>query len=99
MAFPPPPGYKRVPWIETLVMPIKGTVKVDKNEDVSEGVKEAYRRLHVMGVPASRPSDFYAEMMKPDSLIYKIRQRISSEQKAIETVEARKKFKAAKKFG
>merc|ERR1711924_301601 len=92
-----------------LKMDIKGCADTDKKQDVLReskfhghvitAVKEAYRRLHVMGAPASRPSDFYAEMLKPDSLMYKIRQRISAEQKAIETVEARKKFRAAKKFG
>merc|ERR1712187_33050 len=49
-------------------------------------------------IPCSRPSDFYAEMMRPDNLMYKVRSWASEEQRRINIVEERKKGKAAKKF-
>merc|ERR1719377_10987 len=97
---------KRVPWIETLVIPsAKAETKVSDDvkreaafhERTAEAVKEAYRRLHVMGVDASRPNDFYAEMMKNDYQMLKIRQNLTNEQKKIAAVEQRKKYKAEKR--
>merc|ERR1719498_956027 len=64
----------------------------------SEAVKEAYRRLNVMKVPCSRPADFYAEMLRTDSQMYKVRARASEEQRRIKIVETRKQNQAAKKF-
>merc|ERR1719169_247807 len=102
-----PKGLKRVPWIETLVIPTaKAETKVSDDvrreaafhERTAEAVKEAYRRLHVMGVDATRPNDFYAEMMKSDYQMLKIRQNLTNEQKKIAAVEQRKKNKTEKKF-
>merc|ERR1719265_1784061 len=98
---------KRVPWIETLVInTAKAETKVSDDvrreaafhERTAEAVKEAYRRLHIMGVDASRPNDFYAEMMKSDYQMLKIRQNLTNEQKKIVAVEQRKKNKMTKKF-
>merc|ERR1719240_633653 len=63
-----------------------------------EAVREAYRRLKVMKVPSSRPTDFYAEMLRTDSQMYKVRARAAEEQRRIKIVETRKQNQAAKKF-
>merc|ERR1719199_1902787 len=98
---------KRVPWIETLVIPttkaetaVGDDVKREAafHERTAEAVREAYRRLHVMGVDASRPNDFYAEMMKSDYQMLKIRQNLTNEQHKIVAVEQCKKNKMEKKF-
>merc|ERR1712039_368475 len=103
-----PEGAKRVPWVDTL--DISGHQGVPKGVLAKDGVKlestflkvaadaakEAYRRLRVMKIPCSRPSDFYAEMMRPDNLMYKVRSWASEETRRINIVEERKKGKAAK---
>jgi len=108
--YKPPEGAKRVPWIDTLT--IESSNEIPKHVSSKDGVKleseflsiaadavkEAYRRLRVMKVPCSRPPDFYAEMMRPDNLMFKVRSWASEEQRRIKIVEERKKGKAAKKF-
>merc|ERR1712146_666100 len=105
-----PEGAKRVPWVDTLC--IDGWKEVPKDvkakdgvklegafmELANEAVKEAYRRLRVMKVPASRPSDFYAEMLRTDSQMFKVRERAAEEQRRIKIVEQRKQNQANKKF-
>lgn len=105
-----PEGAKRVPWVDTLT--IDGTQLMPKGVAAKDGVKlestflglateaarEAYRRLRVMRIPCSRPTDFYAEMMRPDKQMYKVRSRASEEERRIKVVEDRKKSHAAKKF-
>merc|ERR1712039_224877 len=105
-----PEGAKRVPWVDTL--DISGHQGVPKGVSAKDGVKlentflkiaadaakEAYRRLRVMKIPCTRPDDFYAEMMRPDSTMLKVRERATEEQRRIKIVEDRKKAKAGKKF-
>ncbi|CAE8626467.1 unnamed protein product [Polarella glacialis] len=105
-----PEGAKRVPWVDTLT--IDGISALPKGVGAKDGVKlestflgmaheavkEAYRRLRVMKIPCSRPSDFYAEMMRPDKQMYRVRQQAAEEERRIKIVETRKKSMAAKKF-
>merc|ERR1712146_216166 len=105
-----PEGAKRVPWVDTLC--IDGWKEVPKDVKAKDGVKlegafmelandavkEAYRRLSVMKVPSSRPTDFYAEMLRTDSQMFKVRERAAEEQRRIKIVEQRKSASAAKKF-
>lgn len=105
-----PEGAKRVPWVDT--MSIDGKQSIPEEVGAKDGVrlegeflkmagdavKEAYRRLRVMKIPCSRPDDFYAEMLRTDSLMYKVRARASEELRRIKVVEDRKKAETAKKF-
>mmetsp|Transcript_63367 Transcript_63367/g.147624 ORF Transcript_63367/g.147624 Transcript_63367/m.147624 type:complete len:309 (-) Transcript_63367:49-975(-) len=105
-----PTGAKRVPWIDTLT--ITGGQGLPKNLKAKDGVKlesafmnmakdavrEAYSRLRVMKVPCSRPSDFYAEMLRSDKTMYRVRARASEEQRRMRIVESRKQALAAKRF-
>merc|ERR1712072_1115192 len=67
-------------------------------EIATDACKEAYRRLRVMKVPSSRPTDFYAEMLRTDAQMFKVRARASEEQRRIKIVEQRKSAQAAKRF-
>ena len=67
-------------------------------EAASESVKEGYRRLSILKVPASRRPDYYAEMVKDDKQMTKIRAQLVVAQSRIEAVESRKKKQAQKKF-
>jgi len=105
-----PSGAKRVPWVDTLSIDGWRTVAKDiKAKDgvklegafidlANDAVKEAYRRLKVMKVPSSRPTDFYAEMLRTDQQMFKVRERAVEEQRRIKIVETRKKAQSAKKF-
>ncbi|KAF4755942.1 putative rRNA-processing protein EBP2, partial [Perkinsus olseni] len=108
-----PQGLTRVPWIETLALtstqePIseKGFKPDDRVEiekamysQAQESVTEAFRRFAAMGIEANRPDDFYAEMLKTDQQMGKIRENLADQQKRIEIVEERKRRQAEKKFG
>lgn len=61
-------------------------------------VKEGYRRLAILKVPASRRPDYYAEMLKDDKQMSKIRSQLVVAQQKIEAVESRKKKQAQRKF-
>lgn len=96
-------------WIETLDLygPLNAegitpdqSAELEKRmyEAASESVKEGYRRLSTLKVPASRRTDYYAEMLKDDKQMTKIRAQLVVAQQRIEAVEARKKKQAQKKF-
>merc|ERR1740117_2350227 len=103
-------GAKRVPWVDTLEIDCqrslpkgvgpKDGVKLESafSEMALEAVREAYRRLRVMKVPASRPNDFYAEMLRSDKTMYQVRARASEEERRMKIVEDRKKAQAARRF-
>eukprot|EP00405_Crypthecodinium_cohnii_P016652 CAMPEP_0206445598 /NCGR_PEP_ID=MMETSP0324_2-20121206/15617_1 /ASSEMBLY_ACC=CAM_ASM_000836 /TAXON_ID=2866 /ORGANISM="Crypthecodinium cohnii, Strain Seligo" /LENGTH=345 /DNA_ID=CAMNT_0053913871 /DNA_START=105 /DNA_END=1140 /DNA_ORIENTATION=+ len=105
-----PEGAKRVPWVDTMV--IDATQELPKKLKAKDGVKletafmnaaaeatkEAYRRLRVMKIPCTRPNDFYAEMMKTDKQMFKVKQLAAEETRRIKIVEERRKAQAAKKY-
>merc|ERR1712070_92202 len=64
----------------------------------AEAASEAYRRFRVMKVPASRPSDFYAEMLRSDAQMFKVRARAAEEQRRMKIVDQRKQTQANRKF-
>ena len=105
-----PEGMKRVPWIETLALsgPLgvssfsksDDSVKLEKamHDAALESVKEGYRRLAALNVPASRPDDFLAEMLRDDGTMAKVKSRLTEEAAKIKAVETRKRVQAEKKF-
>lgn len=96
-------------WIETLDLygPTHAEgIKVDQGAELEKAmhdaalasVKEGYRRLSQLQVPASRRLDYFAEMLKTDKQMAKIRKSLVEVQQRIEAVEGRKKRQAQKKF-
>jgi rRNA-processing protein EBP2 len=96
-------------WIETL--DLYGPTNADglKPDQASElekrmyeaalaSAKEGYRRLSILKVPASRRTDYFAEMLKDDKQMTKIRTQLVTVQQRIEAVETRKKKQAQRKF-
>lgn len=63
------------------------------------GVKTAQQRLDKLGVPHVRPDDYFAEMLKTDKHMLKIKRRMVNQQQEIISAEERRKSKANKKFG
>jgi rRNA-processing protein EBP2 len=96
-------------WIETLDLygpTLAYDIKPDQTIELEKkmyeaallSAKEGYRRLSALKVPASRRTDYYAEMLKDDKQMTKIRTQLVTAQQRIEAVEARKKKQAHRKF-
>ena len=96
-------------WIETL--DLYGPTHVDGlNPDQSvelekkmyeaalSSVKAGYLRLSQLKVPASRRPDYFAEMLKDDKQMTKVRSKLVVAQQKVDAVEARKKKQAQRKF-
>lgn len=99
-----------VPWIQRLSIDVDSQQEqeVDVNDDLArelsfytqalEGTREAFGKLQSMGIPFLRPSDYYAEMVKNDSHMEKVKGRLLAEKRKIEEAEERKKAREAKKL-
>eukprot|EP00126_Sphaerothecum_destruens_P005828 Sdes_comp19068_c0_seq1m9671 len=57
------------------------------------------KRLESMGIQTERPADFFAEMIKSDDHMRKVRQNILDQKLAVERSEKVKKIREMKKFG
>ena len=95
-------------WIHKLTIDIDQEQEVDVNDDLKreasfytqalEGTRQAFEKLQSMGLPFLRPADYYAEMVKSDAHMEKVKRRLLSEQKEIEEAAERKKAREAKKL-
>ena len=61
-------------------------------------MKQGLIQLDQSGVPYQRPMDFYAESVKPDSHMAKVKQVLLNEKKKIEEIEERKRQRELKKY-
>ncbi|XP_071732687.1 probable rRNA-processing protein EBP2 homolog [Rutidosis leptorrhynchoides] len=96
-----------VEWIHKLSLDIEQEQQVDVNDDLAremafytqaiEGTRQAFVKFQSMGLPFLRPTDYYAEMVKTDSHMEKIKGRLLSEKKRIEEAEERRKMRDNKK--
>ncbi|KAH0826173.1 eukaryotic rRNA processing [Lanmaoa asiatica] len=98
-----------LPWTETLVVPFPETIDVDVDDDLNRELafyKQAlYSANHARtlaashSLPFTRPSDYFAEMVKSDAHMERIRSRLLDERAGIKKAEEKRKDRAAKKFG
>lgn len=99
-----------IDWIHSLRVDYKGEGDiVDVNDDLGremsfytqglDGAREAYLKLQTMGVPFLRPADYYAEMIKSDTHMLKVKDKLLFQKKIMEETEERRKQREAKKFG
>lgn len=102
----------KLPWIETMrvAYPISISAEVTDVENDLERELAFYKQaLHAAvegrklveasGTAFSRPSDYFAEMVKTDEHMERIRQKLLDESAAIKASEAAKKQRELKKFG
>ncbi|KAF4358092.1 hypothetical protein F8388_009375 [Cannabis sativa] len=97
-----------VEWIHKLSVDVDQQQAVDVNDDLTrelafysqalEGTKQAFGKLQSMGIPFLRPPDYYAEMVKTDSHMEKVKGRLLEEKKNIEEAEERRKSRESKKL-
>ncbi|GAB4828197.1 hypothetical protein Ancab_035114 [Ancistrocladus abbreviatus] len=97
-----------VEWIHRLSIDIDQEQEVDVNDDLArelafytqalEGTRQAFGKLESIGLPFLRPSDYYAEMVKSDAHMEKVKARLLVEKKQIEEAEERRKAREAKRI-
>ncbi|SAM85114.1 related to EBP2-required for pre-rRNA processing and ribosomal subunit assembly [Ustilago bromivora] len=106
------PSSSKLPWMETMrvTYPISVSAEVTDVENDLERELAFYKQaLHAAvegrklveasGTAFSRPSDYFAEMVKTDEHMERIRQKLLDESAAIKASEAAKKQRELKKFG
>ncbi|KAL5731672.1 hypothetical protein ACHQM5_004379 [Ranunculus cassubicifolius] len=97
-----------VDWIHKLTIDVSQDEKVDVNDDLNremafytqglEGTRKAFDKLQSMSIPFLRPSDYYAEMVKTDTHMHKVKSRLLVEKQKMEEAEERRKAREAKKI-
>ncbi|CAG8499398.1 1124_t:CDS:2 [Paraglomus brasilianum] len=99
-----------VPWIETQAVTSEDPIQIkDANNDMERELafyKQALQSaitarslFQSLSVPFSRPSDYFAEMVKSDELMSRVRQRLLDEDAQIKASEQARKQRESKKFG
>ncbi|KAA0055124.1 putative rRNA-processing protein EBP2-like protein [Cucumis melo var. makuwa] len=99
---------ENVEWIHKLTFDIDQEKEVDVNDDLArelafytqalQGTRMALEKFQSLGLPFLRPSDYYAEMVKTDTHMQKVKGRLLSEQRKMEEAEERRKAREAKKL-
>ncbi|KAI5075068.1 hypothetical protein GOP47_0011029 [Adiantum capillus-veneris] len=96
-------------WLQTLCVDYQvADGEIDVNDDLAremafytqalDGTREAFTKLLLSGKPFLRPPDYYAEMVKSDSHMLKVKDALLSQQKKMEETEERRKAREAKRF-
>ncbi|KAK4683481.1 rRNA-processing protein EBP2, partial [Tremellales sp. Uapishka_1] len=98
-----------MPWAETLVLSSKDVLEVDAQDDLQremafyklalEAIPQARKLATKFDIPFTRPTDYYAEMVKSDEHMERIRTKLVEEAGGIKKSEAAKKQRELKKFG
>ncbi|KAG9023648.1 rRNA-processing protein and EBNA1-binding protein ebp2 [Tulasnella sp. JGI-2019a] len=99
-----------LPWTETLVTTYPETLDtVDHNDDLNREVAFYKQALHCAqqsrtlaqkhSLPFTRPGDYFAEMVKSDIHMERIRTKLLDESAAIKKSEEAKKQRILKKYG
>ncbi|CAH8337808.1 unnamed protein product [Eruca vesicaria subsp. sativa] len=98
-----------VEWTHKLTVEIdQGQEAVDVNDDLAremafytqalEGTRQVFGKLQEMGLPFLRPADYYAEMVKSDTHMEKVKSKLLYEKKQMEETEERRKARDNKKM-
>ncbi|KAJ7647044.1 eukaryotic rRNA processing protein EBP2-domain-containing protein [Roridomyces roridus] len=98
-----------LPWTETLVLSYPDSIDVDVNDDLNRELAFYKQALHGANAardlaakhkfPFTRPADYFAEMVKTDAHMERIRQRLLDERAGIKKSEDKRKEREGKKFG
>ncbi|XP_052199399.1 probable rRNA-processing protein EBP2 homolog [Diospyros lotus] len=97
-----------VDWMHKLSLDISREQEVDVNDDLArelafytqalEGTRHALVKFQSVRLPFLRPSDYYAEMVKSDSHMERVKSRLLADKRNIEEAEERRKAREAKKI-
>ncbi|KAE8251263.1 hypothetical protein A4X13_0g4076 [Tilletia indica] len=104
----------KLPWIETMSIVWNKSVEEEVGEDGKDddlrrelsfyqqalhAAVEGRKLVETAGVTFSRPSDYFAEMVKTDVHMERVRQRLLDERAGIKASEDAKRQRELKKFG
>lgn len=99
---------KKIDWIHKLTINHQQAEKVDVDDDLArelafytqalDSTRVAFSKFQKLGEPFLRPPDYYAEMVKSDSHMLKIKDKLLYEKKMIEEMEERRKMRENKKI-
>jgi len=99
----------KISWTETLAVTYPETIDVDVEDDLTRelafykqalhGANAARKLADQHNFPFTRPSDYFAEMVKSDAHMERIRQRLLDEGASIKKSEDKRKEREGKKFG
>ncbi|KZT19985.1 eukaryotic rRNA processing [Neolentinus lepideus HHB14362 ss-1] len=98
-----------LPWTETLSISNPDKVDVDVDDDLNRELAFYKQALHAANtartlaakhnLPFTRPSDYFAEMVKSDAHMERIRLRLLNESAGIKRSEEKRREREGKKFG
>ncbi|KAF5376817.1 hypothetical protein D9757_008907 [Collybiopsis confluens] len=100
-----------LPWTETLAVSYPHAIQVDVNDDLSRELAFYKQALHsatharllvaksYSDFPWTRPNDYFAEMVKTDVHMERVRQKLLDEKATIQKSEDKRKEREGKKFG
>jgi rRNA-processing protein EBP2 len=99
---------KKIDWTQKLTINHQQAEKIDVNDDLAremafytqalDSTRVAISKFEKLGVSFLRPQDYYAEMVKSDSHMLKIKDKLLFEKKKIEEAEERRKMRENKKI-
>ncbi|KAL6507947.1 rRNA-processing protein and EBNA1-binding protein ebp2 [Orobanche gracilis] len=99
---------QNIDWIHKLSLDIDHDQEIDVNDDLTrelafytqalDGARQAFGKFQSMGLPFLRPSDYYAEMVKTDTHMEKVKGRLLAEKRRTEEAEERRKARDNKKL-
>ncbi|KAL1412823.1 rRNA-processing protein EBP2 [Vanrija albida] len=97
------------PWPEHLISQSSTILEVDPSDDLQremafyklalEAVPAARKLANKFGIPFTRPNDYYAEMVKSDEHMERVRTKLVEEAQGIKKSEEAKKQRELKKYG
>ncbi|KAJ2615620.1 RRNA processing protein [Coemansia sp. RSA 1285] len=101
---------KNLDWVQRCDITSMSPLVVENTEDdldrelkfyqqALEAVTRAKANIKEAGIPFSRPDDYFAEMVKSDSQMARIRQKLLDQQKSIQNSEEAKKQRQLRKYG
>ncbi|KAI0667712.1 eukaryotic rRNA processing protein EBP2-domain-containing protein [Trametes maxima] len=98
-----------LPWTETLAVTYPESIEVDVEDDLNRELAFYKQALHSAQAakalaqkhkfPFTRPADYFAEMVKSDAHMERIRQRLLDESAGLKRSEEKRKEREGKKFG
>lgn len=105
---------KKLPWIESLDVTVDLKIPAEEmktivNDNFKQemvfykqsqiGAQQSIARLRSMGVETLRPEDYFAEMVKSDDHMRKVKEKLVSKQLVMERTEKVTKMRKMKKLG
>ncbi|KAG1901165.1 eukaryotic rRNA processing [Suillus fuscotomentosus] len=96
-------------WTETLVISYPQVIEADVDDDLNRELAFYKQALHAANtartlaashsLPFTRPSDYFAEMVKSDAHMERLRSRLLDERAGIKKSEEKRREREGKKFG